>query len=363
MEADATVRPELAPWHHRLGRRSGANCEVCDRDESLESFPGGFLIICAFQENTSGDEADSVFASRTQRGAMHTIERSEWIAQGEAAPIGGQGAWWSEVWTLAHLGHLRGGRTALTSQHAAAANSSIDRGKMAWCDQCLVRMVHVASGCACLHAVVLHSRHFCTGGPGGLETPSSELVGPDGVVVWWLKVQSVTALAIPVMSSLLAYMRLQYHWQAMCVQYLASAFQTVWFMLGSALSFGSGAWAVPQGCRDGQWGDNTASTTVFGICAAWLVCVSCIAIVSCIVGCAQVGRIRRMSQWAKYSKNSNIDRNSYVPAVDRAESLRATGSGWSGRARGGAEAGDEDEAADEACDPLLASAPPRARAD
>ena len=69
-----------------------------------------------------------------------------------------------------------------------------------------------------------------------------------------------------------------------------------------------------------------------------------------------------MSQWAKYSKNSRIERKSYA-AVAAAESLHATGSGWSGGAWGGAEAGDIDEAADEACDPLLASAPPRARAD
>lgn len=160
-------------------------------------------------------------------------------------------------------------RAALSYEHTAHA------------DQWFLRILHVASGCACLYAIVLHSETFCTrpssarGVPAvelvhenttllkvghrdlgatdksishsvGWGTPGSKVaskgdggiawseadrrperggeqspfVGPDGLVILWLKVQAVTDLVVPAVTPLLAMTGVEVAWQARCVQYL-----------------------------------------------------------------------------------------------------------------------------------------------
>jgi hypothetical protein len=268
--------------------------------------------------------------SLTLQRVLHTPERNGVASWQEGALGGARAVWWSEAWSRAHLGH------SSLSRRATAERTAMDSEQMGQYDQCILRMLHVASGCACLHAVVLHSSDFCTGRDlasipgieGGEE--GAEFVGPAGLVVWWLKVQSVTALVMSTMRPFIGAMHLQHDWPAMCVLYLLSLFQTAWFLVGCVFSFSHGTWGVPAGCREGSWGNKTAFVIMWWVSAVWAAVVGLISLLACFVGCIQLGRVRRMSQWVKYSKRAKH-------RLDQAQAagLRAPSNRWDERSEGG----------------------------
>ena len=112
-------------------------------------------------------------------------------------------------------------------------------------------------------------KEVVSGGDGGVERGEREairsdagggderspFVGPDGLVVWWLKVQSVTDLVVPLVSPLLALTGVEFAWQARCVQYLGEccilfglSYTCVFLVCLVLLKACVGGWRVPAGC-------------------------------------------------------------------------------------------------------------------
>lgn len=86
--------------------------------------------------------------------------------------------------------------------------------------------------------------------------------GPAGFVVMWLKVEGITALGLPLLSSLMMLLGFRDHFAVGCILFVIAVFQACWLAVGCFWSFGH---YVPDACQQGMMGDNFAFSTMWSV--------------------------------------------------------------------------------------------------
>lgn len=111
-------------------------------------------------------------------------------------------------------------------------------------------------------------------------------MGPNGLVVLWLKVEGFTALGLPLLSILVLAMALNEVWAVSCFLYVLALFQAGWLVLGCVWAFSG---VVPAECRAGGMGDRTAFNVLWWVCGVWLGTMAVITLVITLLVCFLAG--------------------------------------------------------------------------